>query len=783
MRQAFPYRMQRALPAPPSAATELWESYHFAPEDEFSLREYWATIRQHYLLILVLFIAAEALTALVLALKTPLYTATSTILIEPETPQVLEPQVQAQLSDNDTNSFYRTQYEILQSRSLAAAVIRNLALDKDPHFTEARAQSKGLSHSSLGPLFPLHVIGAFVVREIGNIQSWFRGLFISGQLHEPADGKPIIGVSSDLIDAYLGGLSIRPDFETRLVTIAYTSPDPAFAAKIANAHVLAFVQKSYELHNENNEVARHYLESELVKLERRLEKSEEALNNYRKARGIVTLSPGDEDPTVAERMTALAKGLIDAEETRIALQAEVETIKGKNFDAVPEVVNSELIQRLKQEVSRLDGEYASLSNQFTRDYPPVAQLRAQLNDARRHLQTEIRRVVNSVKASYTAAQGRENKLRAQVEAEKSRVMRLKNASLQDAVLAREAETNRVLYKNVLERIKMLGVASEARVTNVSTVDPAEIPTTCSSPKKKLCLVLSGFLALLVGVSLAFLIEGADRGLKDAAEVQSYLGVPNLATIVRFSKADQAAIIQSETPLMLAGSDGPSPALNSLAAREARSLGHTVAVAGEAYRAVRTGILLSRSEERPKTILFTSATVGEGKSVTAINTAIAFSSLVDRVLLIDADLRRPRCHQILDQTDGAGLAEVLTGLSTLEEAVQPTAVDRLFLLSAGTTPPNPSELLGSKRMLEVLAAVSSEYDHVLIDSPPILPVSDSVVLSTLVDGVVLVAGRQTPKNAVRDACARLAYVGARIVGAVLNNVDLERERYHAPHMYY
>jgi capsular exopolysaccharide synthesis family protein len=208
-----------------------------------------------------------------------------------------------------------------------------------------------------------------------------------------------------------------------------------------------------------------------------------------------------------------------------------------------------------------------------------------------------------------------------------------------------------------------------------------------------------------------------------------------------------------------------------------------AIANEAYRAVRTALLLSRSERPPKNILFSSAMPGEGKSVTAVNTAIAFAHLMDRVLLIDADLRRPRCHVLLDQEERPGLTEVLAGFSELEDVVRPTPIKGLYFLGAGATPPNPSELLGSQKMREVLASLGNSFKHVLIDSAPILPVSDTVVLSTMVDGVVIVSGVRTAKKFVRDACARLFGVGSsKILGVVLNNVNPQMQQYYAPYLY-
>jgi capsular exopolysaccharide synthesis family protein len=449
-----------------------------------------------------------------------------------------------------------------------------------------------------------------------------------------------------------------------------------------------------------------------------------------------------------------------------------------------------------------------MANQYTPDYPDVAQLHAQVLEVQRREQQEINRVVSSIKSKYQSALDRETQIRKQLESEKAYVMSLNDASLHDAVLSREVETNRTLYKSVLERIKVLGMSSESQVTNVSVVDAASVPTEPSSPKKWLSLVLSGFLALMIGVGVAFALERSDTSLKGADEVQQYLRLPNLATVLRFSNERELGLIEKaliQLPNFSANSNdkytnavrrlasGPDPDQCPLANHDENGIVHydengtahspsLLASAGEAYRAIRTSLMLSRPESPPKSIVFTSAISGEGKTVTVTNTAIAFARMVDRVLLIDADLRRARCHELLNREPNPGLTEVLTGQCELIDAIQPTAVKGLFLLSAGANPPNPSELLGSKKMREVLATAELAYGHVMIDSAPILPVSDTLVLSTFVDGVVVVAGSQTARKLVRDACYRMFHISAKILGVVLNNVDADQQRYHASYYY-
>ncbi len=764
----------------PTARSELQAPWPPGPaqEDTFEPWEYWSKIRGHTRLIIGLFLVAELLTLLIVLIQTPLYTGSSTILIESEAPEVLERNTDR--IDENIASFYRTQYEILQSRSLAARVIRTLELDKNPLFAGAKSKPALLS------------------RLLSSIRSLFQTRQV---LRGVDDGGDILGVKPEFIDRYLAELTIKPEADTRLVRIAFTNPYPVLIPKIINAHVKSYIQQDYELRSRSSEAAGLFLKGQLDKLENSLEKSEVTLNDYRRRRGIVAFSLDDKDRLVSERMIALNKGLVEADERRISLQAEVETINSKDYDAVPEVVDNALIQNLKMQLSHLQGQYANLSNQFTPDYPDVAQLHAQLLQVQRHEQQEIARVVQSITSRYKAALDRETEIGRQLQDEKARAMSLNDASLEDAVLTREVATNRALYTSVLERMKVLGVTSQAQVTNVSIIDAASVPNYPSSPKKKLSLVLAGFLALMFGVAITFLIESANEGLKTADEVQQYLRLPNLATVPSFSSKNErsvrvkqllrlpqwtgnteekytSALTQLdkghnsvECPAANAGANGEVPAPSSYGA------------AGEAYRAIRTSILLSCSEKPPRIILFTSAMAGEGKTVTAINTAIAFASMFDRVLLIDGDLRRSRCHEIMNGAAGPGLTEVLSGLHELEDAIQPTSVKGLFLLSGGLNAPNPSELLGSKTLRQVLDVVGSSYDHVVIDSAPILPVSDSVILSTEVDGVVIVVDSETSKRLVRDTCSRLFYVGAKMLGVVLNNVNPQRERYYGSRYLY
>jgi capsular exopolysaccharide synthesis family protein len=346
--------------------------------------------------------------------------------------------------------------------------------------------------------------------------------------------------------------------------------------------------------------------------------------------------------------------------------------------------------------------------------------------------------------------------------------------VQYAILAREVDTNRQLYDSVLQRMKEMGVAAELRASNVSIIDKAELPHTPSRPKKLQSLLLSALVALIGGVSLAFLLESLDNTLKTPEEVEHYLRLPNLGILPDFVSSEwqryapqKLLALPPRLPRSLASGKEPELVVSH----------HSFSVVKEAFRTLRTAILLSRAGASPKTILFTSGIHGEGKTVTVLNSAMAFAEMGVPVLVIDADLRRPNCHRLLWMENGLGLTEVLTGQTNPMEVIRPTGINHLFLLSAGSLPPNPAELVGSKKMQETVASLREQYDYILIDSPPVIQVSDALLLSTIVDGVVLVVSSQeTPKYVVREARSRLSYARAKILGVTLNRVNLRRGDY-------
>jgi capsular exopolysaccharide synthesis family protein len=434
----------------------------------------------------------------------------------------------------------------------------------------------------------------------------------------------------------------------------------------------------------------------------------------------------------------------------------------------------------------LEAEHAKLAKQFLPGYTKLAQVKAQLDETQSRLAQQITNIVEGIKSSYLAAANKEKALRAQMLQQKNQTLALKDAAVQYAILAREADTNNQLYNSVLARLKEIGVAAEVPTSNVTIIDAAEVPQRPAWPRKMRSLLLATAIGLIGGLGLVLLLEYFDNTLRTPQEVEQYLRLPNLVVVPDLLTLPSVRIKKNR---------GVSRHASNLKAKlcvPTKELAHAtlpLSMICEAYRKLRTAILLSRPTAPPKTILFTSATSAEGKTITVANTAIMLAQMEQLVLVLDADLRKPTCHKALKVRGGLGLTDFLAGHEALEDVIRSTAVPNLFALSCGTPPPNPTELIASKRMQVMLADLQERYDFILVDAPPVMPVSDAVILSTMVDGVVLVVrGQETRKQLVREAARQLGNGSGRILGVVLNRVDVRNgeygrySEYYYPHFY-
>lgn len=757
-------------------------------QEGFDLSPYVRTLRKHALLIIVVFGGALLIGALRVTMATPTYTAKATILITASEPDVLNAKVATGSgSEGMGSNDYETQCDILESRNLASRVIANLGLDRNLSLNPGK-QSPRLKQSST---------------KTSEEQKNRRSKEDEFGVKEKASPRPDIAsqngkgvtdarstkdakasrdaVERRLVDNYLGGLSINPLRNTSLVEIQYSSTDPVVAARIANAHAQAYIVQGIELHRHAEEEAADFLQQKLVELKQRLQESEVALNTYSREHGIIAglTSLSGKDAIVLDRLSDLSRDLTEARVARIGLEAQIQLIKKKNYTSLPALVSNATIQGLRKELDDLNAENASLANEYKPTYPKLAMLQAKIHGIQEQINAETARELNGIESSYGEAVEKEKRLQDEMNSQRTATMNLNDAGVQYAILQREVEANRTLYDSLLKAMKDARVAADAATSNASLIDRAEVPEVRSSPKVTKTMTLSGVLGLLGGIGLAFLLEYVDNRIKEPEDVARHLKMPVLSMVPKFPRRQLP--VELTSPLLALdssstnGSSGADPVVR-------RSWAYHMS-AGEAYRTLRASLLLAQADEIGQTTLITSSLAREGKTVTAINSAIVLALSGRRVLLIDADLRRPFCHRYLAVDGREGLTQVLKGSIQVKFAVRPTLVDNLFFLGSGGVPNNPSELIGSLAMRRTIERLKQDYDSVIIDSPPVLLVSDTLLLSTIADGVALVVDASTThRQKVKAACSRLQYAKARMVGVVLNksfpDIDHSYNHYHS-----
>jgi succinoglycan biosynthesis transport protein ExoP len=758
-------RRTGGLPEEPPIETEASPVFLDEGQPLVDFTTYWRIIRKHYRLVVAIMMAVVTLTMVRVMSETPLYQAETTIMIEPSAQgsgtDTLENLVQIEAAANNSDEYYKTQCAILESRGIAAGVIRTLGLERNPAFA---------GKPSTPDLFTR--LEAILKRATHK-----RAARDALSVRLPPGLEDDKGVAPGLVHQYLAGLSVVPLVDTNLVKVTITSPDPELAAEIANAHVKEYELQQRDIHGEESEEAQRYLGSKLLDVKGDLEKSEAALNAYRSEKGIIPglYSLDGKDAIVLDRLADLSKDLTQAQVARISLEAQNSLIEKHQYNSLPSVMADATIEDMNKVLSELYSQRAALASQFKASYPPLAKLDAQIGEAQARVAVMVNQKVSALRSEYEEAVEKENQLKDEMERQKKETLNLNSSAAQYAMLQREVDTNRELYNAILTRIKDVEMSGDIESKNVSVINSAEVPGVATSPKKLLALMLATLGGLGLGLGLAFVIEMADNTLKNPEEVENYLKLPNLGIVPEFSSVNgKSAYAPRE--LMNGGAARRSTVLPP--GRELVTTHGSYSRVGEAYRNLRTALLLSRAGGPPKVTLITSAMSREGKTVTAVNISVMLAQLGGSVLLIDADLRRARCHRVLAVDNHLGLTEVLTGSRNINEMIRATEIENLYFLGAGSVPPNPTELLNSPRMAEVMTQLRERYEYIVIDSAPVLPVSDSMVLSRLTDGVVLVAnGSATPRQQVKNACARLEYARAKILGLVLNKVKIHSPDYH------
>ena len=702
---------------------------------ERTLGDYWRILRKRKWTIIVSLVVVVTAAALISLRMTPIYDGVARISISSQTPSILNFKDNQQFGERneDQEMTIATQISILQSNTLALLVIHNLGLDNRPEFAGKDRPSSG-------------------------------GVPVSGSAPEN------LGREDQLINAFHANLNALSVPNTALIEIKYSSPDPRLAAEVANATANTFIEQNIKARFDSTMQAANWLSKQLADLQIKVETSQARLIEYQKGHGIV--GTDDKHNLTFEKLNELGKQLTQGQADRIQKESSYQIAKGTNPDALASVLQDPALASLQQQQTQLQTQYAQLRTQLGSEYPKVLEVQNQLKEINKAYQQELQSGALRVQNEYYTAVKREQMLKAALDEQTAVANQLDENAIEYRILKQEADSNRQLYDGLLEKLKEASLAAGLNSSNIRIVDKARIPLFPARPNVPRNMLFAVLLGVVGGVAVAFALEAVDTTVRTPDQAQSLSGLPVMAVIPFKAEVGGAKTQGAGSRLLLTAKQSSTRAGALVSYLEPQS------EISEAYRTLRTSILLSSAGHPPQVLVFTSALPQDGKTMTSVNTAFIMAKQGKRVLLIDADLRRPSIHKVFGLRPELGLSNVLSGGAKWKDAVQPTMEATLFLLPSGPLPPHPSELLGSGLMQDLIREWRKEYDHILIDSPPVLSVTDAVLLAVQADMVTLVVrSGQTTMGAVRNARDLLLHLKAPLRGIVLNAFDLQSPDYY------
>src|ERR1700704_2443383 len=714
--------------------------YNVAPSPESTMREYLRVLIKRKWMVISVVVGFFMAVALASLRQTPIYEAASQIVINKADSNLITFKDSMPVVDYYDQSDLDTEVRILQSDLMALQVIRQLNLDKRPEF------------------------GGQADQKQPNL--------VADPLQSDSNR------TSALLGSFRGNLHVTLIPNTRIIEIHYTSTDPQLAASAVNTLAATYVEQNFKTKFESTMQASDWLSKQLVDLQMKVETSQEKLVRYQKEHEILGID--EKQNITTAKLDELNKELTSAESERMDKESFYRLIESGDPDAIASSAGgldkggsggqsaSGLLESLSAKQADLKIQIADLNTQFGPSYPKLAQLNNQLKEIDLQMQAEMKKIASKVRGQYMTALQRENMLHDALEKQKQLANKLNESAIEYSLLRRDVDSNRQLYEGLLEKLKEAGVSAGLKSNNFRIVDSARVPNSPIEPNVPRNLGFALVLGLTSGIGLAFLLEGLDNTVRTTEQAQIISGLAPLGMIPLGSK------VSRESPgtkrLALASSNEAVELITQVRPQSQMA---------ESYRALRTSLLLSSLGAPPKVIMITSALPQEGKSTTSINCAVVLAQKGVRVLLIDADLRRPSIHKALGMGPRSGLSNVLTGSAAWQQTISISPIlPNLFIMPAGTPPPNPAELLASTNMRDLVTELRELYDHVIIDTPPTLSVTDAVVLSPRADATILVIrSGQTTKPALRRARDILTQVNAHVAGVLLNAVDLTSPDYY------
>jgi capsular exopolysaccharide synthesis family protein len=754
------------------------------------LRDYWHTVRKRLWLIIGVVIMVTMLAAIYMMRQADVYVSQARLQVDLENVGSAfgSGKGQSVIINNPVSdpTYFNTQLQILTSPGLLRRVVKTLDLEHNHAFLNPQSARERSSWKGL--------LRAFGVGEKSNAAKDAEKdeLPLTNSV-APAVSREDLAEARRLapyVNALQLGLRVEPVKETRtagyvkdtrLIDITFRHPDPQVAAKIVNAVAETFVFSNLEKKTETNATTGDFLQKRVGELQGKIRAGEEQLGNYAKNHQILSLDSAQN--IVVDRLTGLNRQLLEAENERKLQEAAYRAgLEPKAAEALAATAGGRASGEAELELNKLRQQRAQLTVKYTDAFPAVVEIDMQIAELEKQLK-ETRTsakgtTTTNLETRYKQSLAREQSLRAALDKQRGETLQQNDAAINYRILQQEIETNKGLLDGLLQRSRENDVVLAGTPNNISILDYALAPDFPVGPKRTQSVMLAFLLSLAFGVGLALFLEYLNDTVRSSDDVERLLRLPALSVI---PSAGGLAAVRRLLPgrgngglqrRAAGGYDSPELLLNA----DMRS------PLAEAYRHLRTSVLLSRAGQPPRTLLVSSSLPGEGKTTTSVNTAITLAQTAGaRVCIVDADMRRPRLHRIFGERNSYGLSTILSNNMSEDEMlglVRHNESAGIYVLTSGPVSPNPAELLGSEQMRRLVAALGANYTHVIIDSPPIVPFTDSVLISKLVDGVLLIVqGGKSSRSIVRRSTQILNEVGAKILGVVLNNVNLHREDYY------
>jgi capsular exopolysaccharide synthesis family protein len=711
--------------------------------DDINVKEYLDILLRRKWLILACLIIAVVIATIKTFTTVPLYRASATIEIKPDIPKITSFQDLVQAERTNTYDYYQTQFSLIRSKTLGILVLENLRTkdNKDTKKTISKAEGK-LS---------------------GLIES-FKSLISKGESansipkkHNKLNSNKKISDSE--VYSFISGISVGPIGNTRLASVSYVSSDPVYASLASDTIVDVYIEWILQRRLGTSKSAREFLQTQLDQLKVKIEQTEEELSSFAKNVDIISL---DKDIDLNyKQLVEITDALSQIETEKFKKQAIIKDVREGNYAYLPEVISNPRVQELSSTYAELRAEYDNLSAIYGPNFPDIQKVKSQMNSVQGQLKSTLTKIAESIKRDYETTVKKEEILIVKAEEKKKRSAELNEKAIQYRILEREVETNKSIYDDLLQKLKETEVTSAIRETNVQVVDYSTVPKSPFKPNIKTNVLYSIMVGLMLGCFISFGIEFFSTKLRDEEEIKKkFSHVPYLGAIPLAEEADVNK-------------------LEKIVYTNPRS------VVSEAFRVIRTSILYSSADHPPRSLLVTSPQPIEGKTTSASNLALSMIQSNLNVVLIDGDLRKPRLHKLYSSNgNNMGLSTYLVGKGNVDNIISHTDITGLDFISSGPIPPNPAELLGSKKMKELIENLTEKYEHVIIDGAPIAAFADSRLLSRLVDGVLLVTSVGiTQKNVLKTSIEEIRKVRGKIIGTIVNRLDSRRDKYKYKYYYY